>query len=103
MRSRSLSRNSRVVLSSYPTISVRLYFTVFFPYLRILTLGYHVISAYIGLISQVAEDLWEVENHTIRNLTKDGIDIKEYKAGLVKKSAYPPIPSLLPGVFRAGI
>jgi hypothetical protein len=39
-----------------------------------------------GLIGQVAEDLWEVENKTIRNLTKDGIDIKEYKAGLVKKS-----------------
>lgn len=39
-----------------------------------------------GLIGQVAEDLWEVGNKTIRNLTKDGIDIKEYKAGLVKKS-----------------
>jgi hypothetical protein len=41
-----------------------------------------------GLIGQVAEDLWEVENKTIRNLTREGIDIKEYKAGLVKKSEY---------------
>jgi ATP-binding cassette subfamily F protein 2 len=36
----------------------------------------------------VAEDLWEVKNKTIRNLTKNGIDIKEYKAGLVKQSEF---------------
>lgn len=39
-----------------------------------------------GLISQVAEDLWEVKDQTIRSLTREGIDIKEYKAGLVKQS-----------------
>lgn len=43
---------------------------------------------FVGLISQVAEDLWEVKNKTIRNLTRDGIDIKEYKKGLVKQSSF---------------
>lgn len=51
----------------------------------LLTLGMFVI--YLGLISQVADDLWEVKNKTIRNLSRDGIDIKAYKAGLVKQSA----------------
>jgi len=48
--------------------------------------GVVIVSHDFRLIGQVAEDLWEVENKTIRNLTKDGIDIKQYKAGLVKKS-----------------
>lgn len=48
--------------------------------------GVVIVSHDFRLISQVAEDLWEVDNKTIKNLTKEGIDIKEYKAKLVKKS-----------------
>ncbi|KAF9516838.1 hypothetical protein BS47DRAFT_1380824 [Hydnum rufescens UP504] len=48
--------------------------------------GVVIVSHDFRLISQVAEDLWEVKNKTIRNLTRDGIDIKEYKKGLVKQS-----------------
>lgn len=39
-----------------------------------------------GLISQVAEDLWEVKDKTIRNLTKQDISIVDYKRKLVKQS-----------------
>jgi len=41
---------------------------------------------YIGLISQVAEELWEVKDKTIKNLTKDDITIVDYKMNLVKQS-----------------
>ena len=40
----------------------------------------------IGLISQVAEELWEVANKTIKNLTKYDISIVDYKRNLVKQS-----------------
>jgi ATP-binding cassette subfamily F protein 2 len=39
-----------------------------------------------GLIGQVAEELWEVGNKTIRNLTKGDITIQDYKKNLVKQS-----------------
>ena len=39
-----------------------------------------------GLISQVAEELWEVANKTIRNLTKSDITIQVYKKNLIKQS-----------------
>ncbi len=45
-----------------------------------------VASLSIGLISQVAEELWEVANKTIRNLTKEDISIVDYKKNLVKQS-----------------
>ncbi|KAF5309270.1 hypothetical protein D9611_015146 [Ephemerocybe angulata] len=38
------------------------------------------------LISQVAEDLWEVADKTVRNLTKADITIVDYKKNLVKQS-----------------
>lgn len=41
-----------------------------------------------GLISQVAEDLWEVKDKTIKNLSKQDISIIDYKRGLVKQSIY---------------
>jgi hypothetical protein len=39
------------------------------------------------LISQIAEELWEVKDRKIVNLTKMGIDIKAYKQQLMKNSA----------------
>lgn len=39
-----------------------------------------------GLISQVAEELWEVKGRKIKNLTKEGITIVDYKNLLVKAS-----------------
>ena len=47
---------------------------------------WHFGSWYIGLISQVAEELWEVANKTIKNLTKYDISIVDYKKNLVKQS-----------------
>lgn len=41
----------------------------------------------VGLISQVAEELWEVADKTIKNLTKQDISIVDYKKNLVKQSA----------------
>ncbi|KAG6836250.1 hypothetical protein H0H93_009815 [Arthromyces matolae] len=38
------------------------------------------------LISQVAEELWEVADKTIKNLTKQDISIIDYKKNLVKQS-----------------
>ena len=38
------------------------------------------------MISQVAEDLWEVKDKTIRNLSKAEISIIDYKKNLVKQS-----------------
>lgn len=43
-----------------------------------------------GLISQVAEEIWEVKNRKIQNLTKEGLTIVDYKKNLVKASTYQP-------------
>lgn len=40
----------------------------------------------LGLISQVAEELWEVKDRKIKNLTKEDITIVDYKKLLVQKS-----------------
>jgi hypothetical protein len=40
-----------------------------------------------GLISQVANELWEVKNRKIRNLTREDISIVDYKRMLVQNSA----------------
>ena len=49
-----------------------------------------LLSYYIvGLISQVAEELWEVKDKTIRNLTKEDISIVDYKKLLMKDSTFP--------------
>lgn len=48
--------------------------------------GVVIVSHDFRLISQVAEDLWEVKDQTIRNLTKQDISIIDYKKGLVKQS-----------------
>ncbi len=42
----------------------------------------------LGLISQVAEDLWEVKNKTVTNLTKQDITIVHYKKALAKRSTF---------------
>ena len=39
-----------------------------------------------GLISQVAEELWEVKGRKIKNLTKEDVTIVDYKKMLVKNS-----------------
>ena len=49
----------------------------------LLTFPFHT-----GLISQVAEDLWEVKDKTVRNLTKEDITITDYKKNLVQQSKY---------------
>lgn len=43
-----------------------------------------------GLISQVAEDLWEVKNKTVTNLTRQDITIIHYKKALAKRSQSGP-------------
>jgi ATP-binding cassette subfamily F protein 2 len=48
----------------------------------------HPSFAYAGLIGQVAEELWEVADKSIRNLTKDDINIVDYKQNLVKQSTF---------------
>ena len=40
----------------------------------------------LGLISQVAEELWEVKDKKIRNLTREDITIVDYKKLLMKDS-----------------
>jgi len=45
-----------------------------------------IVSHDFRLISQVAEELWEVADHKIRNLTREDITIVSYKQNLVKKS-----------------
>lgn len=42
----------------------------------------------LGLISQVAEELWEVADKKIKNLTKSDITIVDYKKNLVKQSVF---------------
>jgi len=48
--------------------------------------GVVIVSHDFRLISQVAEELWEVANHSIRNLTKEDISIVDYKQNLVRQS-----------------
>jgi len=48
--------------------------------------GVVIVSHDFRLISQVAEELWEVKNRKIINLTKEGISIVDYKKLLVKNS-----------------
>ena len=48
--------------------------------------GVVIVSHDFRLISQVAEELWEVKDHTIRNLTHEGISIVDYKRALVNQS-----------------
>ena len=42
----------------------------------------------LGLISQVANELWEVKGRKIRNLTREDVGIVEYKKMLVQKSTF---------------
>jgi ATP-binding cassette, subfamily F, member 2 len=49
--------------------------------------GVVVVSHDFRLIGQVAEELWEVKNKKIRNLTREDISIVDYKKGLMKQSA----------------
>lgn len=53
----------------------------------------------LGLISQVAEDLWEVKDQTIKNLTKQDISIIDYKRKLVKQSEFY-LPPFLASLLR---
>ncbi|KAJ3721403.1 P-loop containing nucleoside triphosphate hydrolase protein [Lentinula guzmanii] len=48
--------------------------------------GVVIVSHDFRLISQVAQELWEVADKKIRNLTKDDISIVDYKKNLVKAS-----------------
>lgn len=48
--------------------------------------GVVIVSHDFRLISQVAEELWEVADRTIKNLTKADISIIDYKKNLVKQS-----------------
>ncbi|PPQ71446.1 hypothetical protein CVT25_013612 [Psilocybe cyanescens] len=48
--------------------------------------GVVIVSHDFRLISQVAEELWEVADKTIKNLTKADISIVDYKRNLVKQS-----------------
>lgn len=46
------------------------------------------VSIFAGLISQVADELWEVANKTIKNLSKDDITIQDYKKNLIMRSPF---------------
>ena len=48
--------------------------------------GVVIVSHDFRLISQVAEELWEVKGRKIKNLTKEDISIVDYKKMLVKNS-----------------
>ncbi|KAJ2925818.1 hypothetical protein H1R20_g11281, partial [Candolleomyces eurysporus] len=48
--------------------------------------GVVIVSHDFRLISQVAEELWEVADKTIKNLTKAEISIIDYKKNLIKQS-----------------
>ncbi|EJD07766.1 P-loop containing nucleoside triphosphate hydrolase protein [Fomitiporia mediterranea MF3/22] len=48
--------------------------------------GVVIVSHDFRLISQVAEELWEVKNKTIRNLTREDISIVDYKKILMSES-----------------
>lgn len=66
-----------MVLLSSPTTSVR-------PCPFRILLDANFLS--VGLISQVAEDLWEVKDKKVINLTKQDISIVDYKKALAKRS-----------------
>lgn len=70
-------RSSREVWLLSRTISVSLLFTV----------GEFRWSL-TGLISQVAEELWEVKDKKVMNLTKQEITIVDYKRSLAKRSEF---------------
>ena len=53
-----------------------------------------------GLISQVAEELWEVKDRKIKNLTKEDITIVDYKNLLAKNSTFLTLYSLPPAAAR---
>lgn len=48
--------------------------------------GVVIVSHDFRLISQVAEELWEVADKTIKNLTKQDISIVDYKKNLIRQS-----------------
>jgi len=48
--------------------------------------GVVIVSHDFRLISQVAEELWEVKDKKIRNLSKEDITIVDYKKNLIKNS-----------------
>ncbi|KAF9226956.1 hypothetical protein BS17DRAFT_749261 [Gyrodon lividus] len=48
--------------------------------------GVVIVSHDFRLISQVAEDLWEVKDKTVRNLTSEDITIVDYKKNLIRQS-----------------
>ncbi|KIJ69690.1 hypothetical protein HYDPIDRAFT_104287 [Hydnomerulius pinastri MD-312] len=48
--------------------------------------GVVIVSHDFRLISQVAEDLWEVNDKTVKNLTREDISIVDYKKNLVRQS-----------------
>lgn len=48
--------------------------------------GVVIVSHDFRLISQVAEELWEVANRKIRNLTREDISIVDYKRNLARQS-----------------
>ncbi|KAI6013654.1 P-loop containing nucleoside triphosphate hydrolase protein [Pisolithus microcarpus] len=48
--------------------------------------GVVIVSHDFRLISQVAEDLWEVKDRTIKDLTRENITIVDYKKNLIKQS-----------------
>ncbi|ORX34490.1 ATP-binding cassette transporter [Kockovaella imperatae] len=48
--------------------------------------GVVIVSHDFRLISQVADDLWEVKDKTVTNLTKEDITIVDYKKSLAKRS-----------------
>ncbi|KZT18314.1 P-loop containing nucleoside triphosphate hydrolase protein [Neolentinus lepideus HHB14362 ss-1] len=48
--------------------------------------GVVIVSHDFRLISQVAEELWEVKDKTIKNLTKEDVSIVDYKKSLMKQS-----------------
>lgn len=80
MRWRSPSKNLKAELLLSPMISVRV--PPLFPTIATVNALSHP-----GLISQVAEELWEVADKTIKNLTKEDISIIDYKKNLIKESA----------------
>jgi len=81
MRSPKPSKNLRVVLSSSHMTSVCPVHIAF------MVTWLKESKSLVGLIGQVAEELWEVANKKIRNLTKEEISIQDYKKNLVKQSA----------------
>ena len=84
MPSQGQSKNTKAASLSYLTTSVC--FAVC-----------HVVfshsTTFLGLISQVANELWEVKGRKIRNLTREDISIVDYKKMLIKNSRFSRIAS----------